>query len=214
MKIEYLDVKEQEEFTRIVNTLLAESCIFQYTKIKNFDRKERNADYLFINEHYEVFEEYLYYAGFLLYKDRSSYMGMFYLQNLQEDGKCHIRLNKLETQLLLLLRNYYEEKMIELDTSLTIRISVNELIRLLVDVFSLTSAKPSNFLLQNALNNLQRLNIIQKYTQGDEEMIWILPYITCVLTLEKIESILQIIHQKGEQEDEIKEDAVSELAVL
>lgn len=104
--------------------------------------------------------------------------------------------------------------MIELDTSLTIRISVNELIRLLVDVFSLTSAKPSNFLLQNALNNLQRLNIIQKYTQGDEEMIWILPYITCVLTLEKIESILQIIHQKGEQEDEIKEDAVSELAVL
>lgn len=45
-------------------------------------------------------------------------------------------------------------------------------------------------------------------------MIWILPYITCVLTLEKIESILQIIHQKGEQEDEIKEDAVSELAVL
>lgn len=81
-------------------------------------------------------------------------------------------------------------------------------------VFSLTSAKPSNFLLQNALNNLQRLNIIQKYTQGDEEMIWILPYITCVLTLEKIESILQIIHQKGEQEDEIKEDAVSELAVL
>ncbi|RHO19473.1 DUF4194 domain-containing protein [Amedibacterium intestinale] len=214
MKIEYLDVKEQEEFTRIVNTLLAESCIFQYTKIKNFDRKERNADYLFINEHYEVFEEYLYYAGFLLYKDRSSYMGMFYLQSLQEDGKCHIRLNKLETQLLLLLRNYYEEKMIELDTSLTIRISVNELIRLLVDVFSLTSAKPSNFLLQNALNNLQRLNIIQKYTQGDEEMIWILPYITCVLTLEKIESILQIIHQKGEQEDEIKEDAVSELAVL
>jgi len=141
-------------------------------------------------------------------------MGMFYLQSLQEDGKCHIRLNKLETQLLLLLRNYYEEKMIELDTSLTIRISVNELIRLLVDVFSLTSAKPSNFLLQNALNNLQRLNIIQKYTQGDEEMIWILPYITCVLTLEKIESILQIIHQKGEQEDEIKEDAVSELAVL
>ena len=214
MKIEYLDVKEQEEFTRIVNTLLAESCIFQYTKIKNFDRKERNADYLFINEHYEVFEEYLYYAGFLLYKDRSSYMGMFYLQSLQEDGKCHIRLNKLETQLLLLLRNYYEEKMIELDTSLTIRISVNELIRLLVDVFSLTSAKPSNFLLQNALNNLQRLNIIQKYTQGDEEMIWILPYITCVLTLEKIESILQNIHQKGEQEDEIKEDAVSELAVL
>ena len=208
MKIEYLDVKEQEEFTRIVNTLLAESCIFQYTKIKNFDRKERNADYLFINEHYEVFEEYLYYAGFLLYKDRSSYMGMFYLQSLQEDGKCHIRLNKLETQLLLLLRNYYEEKMIELDTSLTIRISVNELIRLLVDVFSLTSAKPSNFLLQNALNNFQ------KYTQGDEEMIWILPYITCVLTLEKIESILQIIHQKGEQEDEIKEDAVSELAVL
>ena len=80
MKIEYLDVKEQEEFTRIVNTLLAESCIFPYTKIKNFDRRERNADYLFINEHYEVFEEYLYYAGFLLYKDRSSYMGMFYLQ--------------------------------------------------------------------------------------------------------------------------------------
>lgn len=50
MKIEYLDVKEQEEFTRIVNTLLAESCIFQYTKIKILiGKKEMQIIYSLMN---------------------------------------------------------------------------------------------------------------------------------------------------------------------
>ena len=46
MKVEQLDLKDREEFGRIVNILLAENCIYQYAKIRQFEKKERNADYV------------------------------------------------------------------------------------------------------------------------------------------------------------------------
>lgn len=214
MKVEQLDLKDREEFGRIVNVLLAENCIYQYFKIQKFEKKERNADYSFINDHWDCFEEYLRYAGWLLIKERSSYMGMIYIRNEREDCGCRYRLTKLETQLLLILRNYYEEKMIELDSSLTIRISVNELLRLLVDVFALVPSKPSGNLINAALLNLQKLNVIQKYSQGDEELIWVLPYISCVLSPQRVDEILRKINEEGSEDDETEENAADQLAVL
>ena len=215
MKVEQLDLKDREEFARIVNILLAENCIYQYAKIKQFEKKERNADYVFINDHWDCFEEYLRFAGWLLYKERSSYMGMIYLVNEREDCACRYRLTKLETQLLLILRNYYEEKMLELDASLTIRISVNELLRLLVDVFAMVNARPPMQQVHAALQSLQRLNIIQKYAPGEEDLIWVLPYITCVLTPKRVEEILmKIRNEEGEEDDEAEADAADQLAVL
>lgn len=184
-------------------------------ELSSLKKKERNADYVFINEHWECFEEYLRYAGWLLCKERSSYMGMLYLVNEREDCSCRYRLTKLETQLLLILRNYYEEKMLELDASLTIRISVNELLRLLVDVFAMVSVKPSMQNIHAALQSLQRLNVIQKYAQGEEELIWVLPYITCVLTPKRVEEILmKLRNEEGEEDDEAEENAADQLAVL
>ena len=58
MKVEQLDLKDREEFGRIVNILLAENCIYQYAKIRQFEKKERNADYVFIHDHWDCFEEY------------------------------------------------------------------------------------------------------------------------------------------------------------
>lgn len=215
MKVEQLDLKDREEFGRIVNILMAENCIYQYAKIKQFEKKERNADYVFINENWDCFEEYLRYAGWLLCKERSSYMGMIYLVNERDDCACRYRLTKLETQLLLILRNYYEEKMLELDASLTIRISVNELLQLLVDVHAMVSTRPPLQQVNAALQSLQRLNIIQKYAQGEVELIWVLPYITCVLTPQRVEELLlKIRHEEGEEDDEAEADAADQLAVL
>ena len=142
-------------------------------------------------------------------------MGMIYLVNEREDCSCRYRLTKLETQLLLILRNYYEEKMLELDASLTIRISVNKLLQLLVDVHAMVSVRPSMQYIHAALQSLQRLNILQKYTQGDEELIWVLPYITCVLTPKRVEEILRKLrNEEGEEDDEAEENAAGQLAVL
>lgn len=214
MKVEQLDLKDRDEFGRIVNILLSENCIYQYSKIQKFEKKERNEDYNFINDHWDCFEEYLRYAGWLLCKERSSYMGMIYIRNEREDCSCRYRLTKLETQLLLILRNYYEEKMVELDTSLTIRISVNELLRLLVDVFALVPTKPAGHLINAALLNLQKLNILQKYSQGEEEFIWVLPYISCVLSPQRVDEILQKIHEEGSDNDETETDVADQLAIL
>ena len=96
MKVEQLDLKDREEFGRIVNILLAENCIYQYAKIRQFEKKERNADYVFIHDHWDCFEEYLRYAGWLLCRERSSYMGMIYLVNEREDCSCRYRLTKLK----------------------------------------------------------------------------------------------------------------------
>lgn len=215
MKVEQLETREREEFSRIMNILLAENCIYQFSRMKNFEKKERNQDYVFISDHWDCFDEYLSYAGWCLQKDRSSYMGMIYIQNEREDCRCKYQINMLETQLLLILRNYYEEKMLELDASLTIRIAVNELLRLLVDVFAIIQTKPAANVINAALLTLQRLNVIQKYRVGEEEYLWVLPYITCVLTPQKIDEILHTI-QLGEGDDahEIEEDAADQLAVL
>ncbi|WP_416326295.1 DUF4194 domain-containing protein [[Eubacterium] hominis] len=215
MKVEQLDSKEREEFTRIMNILLAENCIYQFSRMKNFERKERNQDYVFVSDHWEHFEEYLSYAGWHLCKDRTSYMGMIYINNEREDCRCKYQLNMLETQLLLILRNYYEEKLLELDASLTIRIVVNELIRLMVDVFAMVSIKPAGNMINAALMTLQKLNVIQKYRVDEEEYLWVLPYITCVLTPAKIDEILAIIQQEeGGEEHETEEDVTDQLAVL
>lgn len=215
MKVEILESDERESFARIVNYLLANNCLYQYDNIRHFEKKERNADYSFVNEHWDCFEEYLRYGGWLLCKERSAVMGMIYLKNEMEICDCRYTLTKLETQLLLVLRNYYEEKLVELDTSLTIRISVHELLHLLVDVFSLVETKPAGYLITAALNTLQKLNVIQKYKQNEEEQIWVLPYITCVLSSAKVEELLALIHGEVEEEDdEISEDAADQLAVL
>lgn len=215
MKVEVLETREREEFARILNILLAENCVYQFSKMKNFEKKERNQDYVFISDHWDCFEEYLSYAGWRLQKDRSSYMGMIYINNEREDCKCKYQINMLETQLLLILRNYYEEKMLELDAALTIRIAVNEVIRLLVDVFAMVNVKPAGTLITSAFMTLQRLNVIQKYRVQEEEYLWVLPYITCVLTPQKIEEILTAIQSgEGDEEHEIEEDAADQLAVL
>lgn len=39
MKVETLMENQREEFSRIVNILLAENCVYQYNKIKNFEKK-------------------------------------------------------------------------------------------------------------------------------------------------------------------------------
>ena len=105
--------------------------------------------------------------------------------------------------------------MLELDASLTIRISVNELLRLLVDVFAMVNARPPMQQVHAALQSLQRLNIIQKYAQGEEDLIWVLPYITCVLTPKRVEEILmKIRNEEGEEDDEAEADAADQLAVL
>lgn len=215
MKVEQLETREREEFSRIMNILLAENCIYQFSRMKNFEKKERNQDYVFISDHWDCFEEYLSYAGWCLKKDRSSYMGMIYIQNEREDCRCKYQINMLETQLLLILRNYYEEKMLELDASLTIRIAVNELLRLLVDVFAIIQTKPAANVINAALLTLQKLNVIQKYRVGEEEYLWVLPYITCVLTPQKIDEILHTIQLgEGDDEHETEEDAADQLAVL
>lgn len=215
MKVEQLETREREEFSRIMNILLAENCVYQYARMKNFEKKERSLEYVFISEHWDCFEEYLSYAGWMLGKERTSYMGMIYIQNQREDCRCKYQINMLETQLLLILRNYYEEKMLELDASLTVRISLHELLRLLVDVFALVNTKPAGNVINAALMTLQRLNVIQKYRVGDEEYIWVLPYITCVLSPEKIDEILNVIHEgEGEEEHVAEEDATDQLAVL
>lgn len=215
MKVEQLETREREEFSRIMNILLAENCIYQFSRMKNFEKKERNQDYVFISDHWDCFDEYLSYAGWCLQKDRSSYMGMIYIQNEREDCRCKYQINMLETQLLLILRNYYEEKMLELDASLTIRIAVNELLRLLVDVFAIIQTKPAANVINAALLTLQKLNVIQKYRVGEEEYLWVLPYITCVLTPQKIDEILHTIQLgEGDDEHETEEDAADQLAVL
>ena len=81
-------------------------------------------------------------------------------------------------------------------------------------MFALVPSKPSGNLINAALLNLQKLNVIQKYSQGDEELLWVLPYICCVLSPQRVDEILRKINEEGSEDDETEENAADQLAVL
>ena len=43
------------------------------------------------------------------------------------------------------------------------------------------------------------LRTVQKYKSGEDDYIWIMPYITCVLSIERIDKILANIKKDGDE---------------
>lgn len=108
--------REQEDFTRIVNKLLA--CTF-ITRRSEDDRR----DYYFIERHEALFRDYLKLAGWTLGADKAQ--GVFHVVN--EFAYNRLRLRLEESIILLIIRLCYEEKRREITLTENIMLRTREI---------------------------------------------------------------------------------------
>jgi hypothetical protein len=113
---ERLAPREREEFTRIVNKLLAVTFI---TRKNEEDRR----DYYFIERNEGLFRDYLALAGWTLVADKS--YGVYQVVN--EFAFNRLRLKLEESIILLIIRLCYEEKRKEINLADNIMLRVREI---------------------------------------------------------------------------------------
>lgn len=197
---------EKENFKRIISLVLSKTFIVN----RIYDRKQNtfksNSEYRFINNHIELFREYLEIAGFKLIKDNN--YEVIYIEN--EFGYNKKKLDKNTTIFLYGLRLKFDEDREKINLNTDIIVTVSDIIKTLIDVGAYTK-KPSDMEIRTALLNLSSFNIIQKVDgilEKPETKIIILPSILFVITNEKITALSQSINilEENEEENEIEEE--------
>lgn len=210
-KFEKLNMTEQETFRRLVNWLLAHTYLVEGSYRFEDSMKRTNPDYLFVERNFELFQDYLEYAGFRL--ERDSHYGVIFLSGGYEQNR--IRLDKATTLILYVLRLIYEEEREKLSVSEDIITTTGDLVHKMLSL-NVVKKKPANLTLRDSLRTLNRFQVIEK-TEGPWEAadtkLLIRPTILFIVTNERISNMYQLIDDEREEHDEETEaDAVDPLA--
>ena len=208
---EKLNLTEQEAFRRIVNWLLAHTYLLQGTYAFEDNMNRTNPDYLFVERNFELFQDYLEYAGFHL--ERDSNYGVIFLSSSYEFNR--VKLDKATTLMLYALRLIYEEEREKLSLSRDIFTTTGGLVHKMLSL-GVTKRKPANLTLRDSLRTLNRFRIVEKVDgpwENADTRLLILPTILFIVTNARISNMYQRIDEEetGEHE-ETEEDAADSLA--
>lgn len=136
---EKLNLTEQEAFRRIVNWLLAHTYLLQGTYAFEDNMNRTNPDYLFVERNFELFQDYLEYAGFRL--ERDSNYGVIFLSSSYEFNR--VKLDKATTLMLYVLRLIYEEEREKLSLSRDIFTTTGDLVHKMLSWESSSASLPT-----------------------------------------------------------------------
>lgn len=200
MKIEMLEENDKIHFEETVQKLLRYNHLNKYS-LNRKGNKELNEDYQFVKDNFDIFYEYLKYAGFQLYIVDDQYeKSIIYLESNLEISKY--KLYKLESACLFVLRYLYEEEKMSLKSDNKTIVTMKDLYTNLVGVFNIYNTDPQRNDILEALAVLERMNVIKvTKTQDDDFAIEIHPYICYVLTNEKIKSIVEALREGGDNNE-------------
>ena len=200
MKIEMLEENDKIHFEETVQKLLRYNHLNKYS-LNRKGNKELNEDYQFVKDNFDIFYEYLKYAGFQLYIVDDQYeKSIIYLESNLEISKY--KLYKLESACLFVLRYLYEEEKMSLKSDNKTIVTMKDLYTNLVGVFNIYNTDPQRNDILEALAVLERMNVIKvTKTQDDDLAIEIYPYICYVLTNEKIKSIVEALREGGDNNE-------------
>lgn len=208
---EKLNLTEQEAFHRIVNWLLAHTYLLQGTYAFEDNMNRTNPDYLFVERNFELFQDYLEYAGFRL--ERDSNYGVIFLSSSYEFNR--IKLDKATTLMLYVLRLIYEEEREKLSLSRDIFTTTGDLVHKMLSL-GVIKRKPANLTLRDSLRTLNRFRIVEKVDgpwENADTRLLILPTILFIVTNERISNMYQLIDEEETAEhEETEEDAADPLA--
>ena len=208
-EFEKLNMADQEAFRRMVNWLLAHTYLLQGDYAFEDNMRRTNPDYLFVERNFELFQSYLEYAGFRLERDTN--YGVISLAISYEFNR--IKLDKLTTLMLYVLRLIYEEEREKLSLSRDIFTTTGDLVHKMISL-GVIKRKPANLSLRDSLRTLNRFRIVEKVDgpwENADTRLLILPAILFVVTNERISNMYQLIDEEGEHE-ETEEDAADSLA--
>ena len=210
-EFEKLNMTEQEAFRRIVNWLLAHTYLLQGNYAFEDNMKRTNPDYLFVERNFELFQNYLEYAGFRL--ERDSNYGVIFLSSSYEFNR--IKLDKAATLMLYVLRLIYEEEREKLSLSRDIFTTTGDLVHKMISL-GVIRRKPANLTLRDSLRTLNRFRIVEKVDgpwENADTRLLILPTILFIVTNERISNMYQLIDDEEEGEhEETEADAADPLA--
>ena len=210
-EFEKLNMTEQEAFRRIVNWLLAHTYLLQGNYVFEDNMKRTNPDYLFVERNFELFQNYLEYAGFRL--ERDSNYGVIFLSSSYEFNR--IKLDKATTLMLYVLRLIYEEEREKLSLSRDIFTTTGDLVHKMISL-GVIRRKPANLTLRDSLRTLNRFRIVEKVDgpwENADTRLLILPTILFIVTNERISNMYQLIDDEEEGEhEETEADAADPLA--
>ena len=208
---EKLSLSEQENFKRLVNWLLAHTYLLQGTYEFEDNLKRSNPDYLFVDRNFELFQDYLEYAGFRL--ERDSGYGVIFLTSSFEFNR--VKLDLTTTLILYVLRLIYEEERENLSLSREVFTTTGDLVHKMISL-GLVKRKPANQALRDALRTLNRFQVVEKVDgpwEAASTRLLILPAILFIVTNERISSMYQLMDEEEFEEDEETEaDAADPLA--
>ena len=208
-EFEKLNMADQEAFRRMVNWMLAHTYLLQGDYAFEDNMRRTNPDYLFVERNFELFQSYLEYAGFRLERDTN--YGVISLASSYEFNR--IKLDKLTTLMLYVLRLIYEEEREKLSLSRDIFTTTGDLVHKMISL-GVIKRKPANLSLRDSLRTLNRFRIVEKVDgpwENADTRLLILPAILFVVTNERISNMYQLIDEEGEHE-ETEEDAADSLA--
>lgn len=212
-KFEKLNITEQENFKRIVNALLARTYLLQGNYNFEDHMNRTNPDYLFVERNFELFSEYLEFAGFHLERDNN--YGVIWISSNYESNRY--KFDKATTLMVYVLRLIYEEEREKLSLSSDIFTCTGDLVHKMLSLGIIKKKLPNNTL-RDSLRILQRFRVIEKVEgawEAAETKLLILPTILFIVTNERISNMYQLIDEEDTGEDEeTEEDAVDPLASL
>ena len=178
---------QKERFCTVANKLLNECYLVK-------PKKKSNLDYTFVMENKDVFTEYFDFLGYDLNID--SMNGVIGISN--RNGTGRLRLRKIESILLLILRLIYIEK--RKDISLSDEVVVE--IGYIIEKFTLLGFKKKVLdknTIQNTIALFKRYNLIDIYEDRDykdEIRIAIQPSVMMLLTYDSLENAYRDAQEK------------------
>lgn len=173
-----LDPRAQELFRLSVTRLLAGDVIIPGSGIAP------SAAWRFVERHQDMIEEYLRIGGWRLELDEAMRMA----RAVHLTGEHRVRLNKLESLVILMLRLIYHERMEEVGDELRCEVPVGELRERLIHEGK-SAQQLSRRALAAALVRLARHSVVElprSFVGVDRETVVVTPLIEKVLPPERI----------------------------
>lgn len=181
---------EQNQFQESLAYLLFHCYIVRRSFDKASQMNKVSPYYLFIERHFDVFSDYLSFAGIELNKDDEN--GVIFMAS-EDESSNKIRIDGVTTLLIFALRSYYEEKVKDNSNLVDVILDSTGLKILLKDLsLSTASRRISALTIQASLRTLASYNIISlaRGTFNDSSYsFFILPTIRYVISNARLNAI-------------------------
>ena len=204
---EKLTRSERTLFSEALNDLLYQCFIVR----KSYDRKSRmfkaDPDYLFIERHYSMFEDYLSYMDMDITKSDED--GIIFVTSAAE--KNHLRIDTVTTLIVYALRSYYEDAISKAPEETEVLMTYGALNSLLQETgLSNLTKRLSSSTIASSLRTLDSYNVVSRAngTYGDPSYSFlILNTNKFVISSEKMNALYGFLTKPEHEEEGILANA-------